>query len=404
MRRALIVSLVFHLCVLLLALVVMPKGKRPLELSETPIDLDLVALAEKANPPPKRAETPRPAPDQPPLPQPVAPQQMAPQQMAPAPKPETKPEAKPEPKPEAKPETKPEAKPDPKPAPPARSEADARPVVRPSLPKPQPEPEAKPKPEVKPQSRPAPPKPEPVKPDLPKPEPVKASPPKPEPPKPEPPKPEPPKPESVKPKPPAAVAARPTPSSPPATTATAATTKQPQPAAEKAQAAEKGEAADFSSVVKAVGEMRREPAKPAAPAGAVEKPATAAASLEEQVARALGSGASAQRDTAAPVTQGELDAVRRQIERCWSLPASAKDADNVVVSIRVQMNADGTPRSAQVDGAGAASGNPFYRVAAESALRAVLNPRCHPFKLPPDKYERWRTMTLVFNPKEMAGT
>jgi len=48
--------------------------------------------------------------------------------------------------------------------------------------------------------------------------------------------------------------------------------------------------------------------------------------------------------------------------------------------------------------------SPSYRVAAESALRAVLNPRCHPFKLPREKYERWKRMTLVFDPKEMFGS
>ena len=40
----------------------------------------------------------------------------------------------------------------------------------------------------------------------------------------------------------------------------------------------------------------------------------------------------------------------------------------------------------------------------EDLQRAVLNPRCHPFKLPADKYDRWRTMTLIFNPRDMVGT
>jgi len=35
---------------------------------------------------------------------------------------------------------------------------------------------------------------------------------------------------------------------------------------------------------------------------------------------------------------------------------------------------------------------------AESALRAVLNPRCQPFKLPPDRYEAWQVMELNFDP------
>ncbi len=49
-------------------------------------------------------------------------------------------------------------------------------------------------------------------------------------------------------------------------------------------------------------------------------------------------------------------------------------------------------------------GDADFRAAAESALRAVLNPRCHPFALPREKYDSWKTMTLVFDPKEMFGT
>jgi hypothetical protein len=45
--------------------------------------------------------------------------------------------------------------------------------------------------------------------------------------------------------------------------------------------------------------------------------------------------------------------------------------------------------------------DPFFRSAAESALRAVLNPRCNPLRLPPEKYEQWQTMTLNFDPREM---
>jgi hypothetical protein len=105
-----------------------------------------------------------------------------------------------------------------------------------------------------------------------------------------------------------------------------------------------------------------------------------------------------------PVSSSEIDAVRRQIERCWNPPAGAKGADGLVVAIRVEMNADGTPRAAAVDSSGSGRASPYFSATAESAVRAVLNPRCHPFKLPPDKYDRWRTMTLIFNPKEMFGT
>jgi hypothetical protein len=109
-------------------------------------------------------------------------------------------------------------------------------------------------------------------------------------------------------------------------------------------------------------------------------------------------------DAAQPITVSEIDEVRRQIERCWNVPAGARDAGDHVVTIRVEMSPDATPRSATVLNEGTTRDNAFYRAAAESALRAVLNPRCHPFKLPVEKYDRWKTMTLVFNPKDMLGT
>ena len=44
-----------------------------------------------------------------------------------------------------------------------------------------------------------------------------------------------------------------------------------------------------------------------------------------------------------------------------------------------------------------------YKVAADSALRAVKNPICNPLKLPPEKYEKWKVMTLNFDPRHMFG-
>jgi hypothetical protein len=155
----------------------------------------------------------------------------------------------------------------------------------------------------------------------------------------------------------------------------------------------------FESVLKTVEQLKVKPPK------AAEKPEKekSEAALESQVAKALGKS-SEPYDVGLPVTMSEIDAVRRQIERCWNLPAGAKDAENLVVSIRVEMNIDGTPRTALVTDQGRMRDDPFYRAAAESAVRAVLNPRCHPFTLPREKFTRWKTMTLVFNPKEMFGT
>ncbi len=107
----------------------------------------------------------------------------------------------------------------------------------------------------------------------------------------------------------------------------------------------------------------------------------------------------------ATVTQ--LDAlrtiIRRQIEPCWNPPVGATDAEDLVVRIQVWVDPDGTVRQAKILDAGRMSVDRFYEAAADSARRAILNPRCNPLKLPPDRYELWRELVLTFNPKEMIG-
>jgi hypothetical protein len=105
------------------------------------------------------------------------------------------------------------------------------------------------------------------------------------------------------------------------------------------------------------------------------------------------------------MTMSEIDAIRYQIQRCWSVPAGARDAGDLVVRLRVFLNPDGSLSRAPeiVESARAPSvGEEYYRAAAESARRAVQV--CSPLKnLPPAKYEKWRELTLTFNPKDMLG-
>ena len=44
-------------------------------------------------------------------------------------------------------------------------------------------------------------------------------------------------------------------------------------------------------------------------------------------------------------------------------------------------------------------GQKFYKVLAESALRAVR--LCQPLKVPPTDYDKWKDLQLNFNPTEM---
>ena len=107
------------------------------------------------------------------------------------------------------------------------------------------------------------------------------------------------------------------------------------------------------------------------------------------------------RVSALPLTMSELDAIRFQIQRCWSVPAGAREAENLVVRIRFSLNPDGSLRGEPEILDRERMDEPFFRTAAESARRAVL--RCTPLTLPPEKYESWKEIRLNFNPKDLLG-
>jgi TonB family protein len=100
------------------------------------------------------------------------------------------------------------------------------------------------------------------------------------------------------------------------------------------------------------------------------------------------------------LTISEQDALRRHVSQFWSPPVGARGAETMVVVVSIEMNPDRTVRTAQVTDASRASSDPFYRSAAESAVRAVL--RASPLTpLPPDKFDEWRTIKITFDPREM---
>lgn len=152
----------------------------------------------------------------------------------------------------------------------------------------------------------------------------------------------------------------------------------------------------FTSVLKTVEKLKRRP-KPKE-----KKPEKKKESFEQlkQMVQAL-SSPTVRHNPLRPLAISEIDLLRQQIRECWSLPAGAKDAENLSIEIRMTMNPDATVREARILDQGRLQRDPFYRAAAESALRAVLNPRCNPLKLPLEKYNQWRNMILIFDPRDM---
>ena len=296
MRQSVLISVLLHASVVAIAYVGLPQMRRAPPLTEVPIIVEIVNVAEETNAPAPAPE-PKPEPEQkkvePPPPPPPPPKKVA----APPPPP-----PEPEPEPEVAAVPPPSPKPDPKPKPKPKAKAEPKPKAPPRL--------------------------------------VKAKP-------------------RHKPRPPDA----------------------------------------FASVLRTVEELKhRSPQRPKEKAAEEKKE-----SFDSQIAKALASP-TRRFDSALPLSISEIDLVRQQIAACWNLPAGAKEAEDLAIEVWVAMNPDGTVREARIRDKGRMESDPFFRIAAESALRAVLNPRCNPLRLPRQKYDRWKTMTLTFDPREMFGS
>jgi outer membrane biosynthesis protein TonB len=148
---------------------------------------------------------------------------------------------------------------------------------------------------------------------------------------------------------------------------------------------------------------------------APETPAKKPAKPKERLAAAdLVAGLKPETPKAAPATlpsalsQREssliAERVRAQITPCWAVPAGAKDARDMRIGIHIALNPDGSLRGVpSLADPSRMAGDPVFRAFAESALRAIQNPRCSPLKLPTDRYSVWSEMTIVFDPRELVG-
>lgn len=102
-----------------------------------------------------------------------------------------------------------------------------------------------------------------------------------------------------------------------------------------------------------------------------------------------------------------IDAVSKHIydNQCWNIPAGAKGAEGLLVTVLIRLSPDGELIGAPkiVDsGRMNLPGQEYYRTAAESVLRAVR--KCAPYDfLPKAQYDLWRDMEINFNPEYMLN-
>ena len=101
----------------------------------------------------------------------------------------------------------------------------------------------------------------------------------------------------------------------------------------------------------------------------------------------------------------EIDLLRQQLSSCWNAPAGAviNLGDKVTISAKIQQNMRVFENSVRIVDTNISKSNPFYGPITDSAMRTLLNPECTPLKLPKDKYNLWKNLTITFDYSIMKG-
>lgn len=101
------------------------------------------------------------------------------------------------------------------------------------------------------------------------------------------------------------------------------------------------------------------------------------------------------------MTMSEADALALQLQRCWSIQAGARYAEDLIVKVRLTVSPERRVLSAVIVDTWRYSQDSYFRAAADAAIRAVHSPQCEVLNLPPNKYDIWKDIVVTFDPTEM---
>ena len=131
--------------------------------------------------------------------------------------------------------------------------------------------------------------------------------------------------------------------------------------------------------------------------------------IDDAVLDALGDAeetaeaASTPTPTGPPLSQGERDALKVAVARCWNVGTLSSEATQTVVVVSLQMNQNATPvtGSIKMDSFEGGSSSSAARVY-DAARRAIIRCGANGFNLPQEKYSQWQTIEMTFDPRKMG--
>ena len=96
----------------------------------------------------------------------------------------------------------------------------------------------------------------------------------------------------------------------------------------------------------------------------------------------------------------EIDAIAGRLRACWNLDPGAMGIKDMIIEIRAFLIKDGSVRKVDIINTSRYNSDAHFRSVADSARRAVYI--CAPYSIfadkYADKYDKWNTMLLRFNP------
>lgn len=103
-----------------------------------------------------------------------------------------------------------------------------------------------------------------------------------------------------------------------------------------------------------------------------------------------------------PMTSGERDALRVNVQQCWNVGALTSEALRTSITVGFSISRDGRPvpdsiRMIDYDGGDENAAADAFN----SAHRAIVRCGANGFNLPVEKYEQWRDVEMTFNAENM---
>ena len=108
-------------------------------------------------------------------------------------------------------------------------------------------------------------------------------------------------------------------------------------------------------------------------------------------------------DDERPLSITEKQSVRQQIERNWNVPAGAKNASDIEITLKIALKPDGELMKVSLVSQKCPIGSAVVcQAAVDSAIRAVH--QASPFQnLSATRYNAWKEFNLAFDPSNIAG-